>query len=631
MDRDTSNQPTLTLPPGVMRPRSVTAEMAREVQRALSDEHELVRQMRERGDLSFQTLIALASTHFKVPQAVVMLSDQQHLWVEATAQPMPCQSEEDEDSLCHVTLRHNQLTVIEDTHADPLFSQHSITQGPDGVRFYAGAPLTLRGGTPVGVFCLLDTQPRHFGAQDREQLQHLAELAARELRQAGELLVMRRQLQDEAFFDPLTSLPRQALAHSRLQEALHAAFAEESGLVVMRLDLNQFTSVNEVLGRDTGDQILREVARRLRSNSPMGSMVARWQGDEFIIVTSAVQSGEAAAPLARRLLGAISDEPFVCQSTTHHLTAALGASVFPGDAKDADTLMDRASMALREARTSSDNHFLFYDQLRNRDLHDELFLWNELHSALKKQEFWMAYQPKVDLVTGQICGAEALIRWNHPQHGFISPGRFIPVAEQTGLISELGRWTLRRVCQQLHQWRSQGAQVVPVAVNIASAQLQEPGFVQHILDLLQEFKLERSLLALELTERTLVEDTQTASQVIDELSRHGVTCSIDDFGTGYSSLSYLAGLPLHALKVDRSFVSKIGSDERAGSIVEAIIGMSHSLGLRVIAEGVETQEELDFLRRCGCDSFQGYFFSKPVPSDDFIAQIHDQHRLEISA
>jgi diguanylate cyclase (GGDEF)-like protein len=627
MSHSTTEHPTLSLAPGRgLTPRSATAEVARQVQRVLSHEHTLLRLLREREDLELGHLVSLAARLFDVPLAFIALVDEQQLWVLHTTLDIP-RSVALEGTFCEEVFSRDELCVVHDALESPRFRDH-VAVAQHGVRFYAGAPLRLHSGAPVGTLGLMAYEPRELTEERREWLALLAEQANCALRQSAELIVMRRQLQEEAFFDALTHLPKQALAREQLQEALRALEGSGRALMVLRLDLNQFTSVNEVLGRQTGDQILREVARRLRAALPASATVARWQGDEFLVVTHATAEPEVTASLAQRLLRAITEAPFVCGDTTHYLTASGGASVYPGDGGDADTLLDRASMALREARSSADNHLQFYSQLRNRDLHDQLFLWNELHAALQRGEFWMAYQPKVDLGTGAICGAEALIRWNHPRHGFISPARFIPVAEETGLIGELGLWTLRRTCAQLRQWLDEGLSPVPVAVNIANAQLQAPGFAQQVLALLDEFQLDSHLLELELTERTLVADTQNAAAVIAELNQRGVTCSIDDFGTGYSSLSYLAGLPLHALKVDRSFVSRIGQDERAAGIVEAIIAMSHSLGLQVIAEGVETQQELDFLRRCRCDAFQGYLFCKPVPSDDFGQRLRRGDHLQ---
>ena len=420
----------------------------------------------------------------------------------------------------------------------------------------------------------------------------------------------------QAQHDALTGLPNRSLFQERLNQALtHARYAAVTSAVLF-LDLDNFKHINDSLGHAVGDQLLIEVARRLRENSRSEDAIARMGGDEFILLVQNLPDEQDIVRLAQKILENLTS-PYQIGERTFYLSASIGISLFPRDAMDTESLIANADAAMYRAKSRGRNTYDFYSVELTTTSMKRMQLEVELREAVKHGLLDVHYQPLIDLPSGIVIGAEALARWTHSEHGAISPQDFIPVAEESGLIVEIGEWIMRRALQQAKIWIDAGMPLRRMAVNVSAIQLQRSDFVSSIKQILNETGLPAQNFELELTESVIMDQ---ADQVIDTLlalSEIGVTLAIDDFGTGHSSLAYLKRLPLDKLKIDRSFVHDLPDDEEDVAITGAIIALSSSLGLRVTAEGVETREQKDFLQRLGCDEAQGYYFSRPVPAQDF--------------
>ncbi len=429
-----------------------------------------------------------------------------------------------------------------------------------------------------------------------------------------------------AYYDVLTGLPNRTLLHDRLEQMLAAAHRDTHQFALMFIDLDRFKYVNDSMGHATGDKLLQTVAQRLLKCVREGDTVSRIGGDEFIVLLRETDA-EGAAHVAGKILDAL---VVACdiEGTQISTYASIGISIYPDHANDANTLIKNADLAMYRAKDGGRNNFQFYSPEMNQRA-DRLFsMEKDLRLALEREEFVLYYQPQLDWASGKVCGAEALLRWKHPEKGFISPAEFIPVAEETGQIIELGEWVLRTACAQLSAWRQQGMPVFPISVNFSIRQLRQPDLAQMVAAVLEEMRLQPNDLELELTEGIMMDDTEEAMTFLTQMHELGVRLSIDDFGTGFSSLSYLKNLPLDRLKIDQSFVRDIETDVSDAAIVHSIISLGHRLKLSVIAEGVESLEQLDFLRVRGCDEMQGYYFSRPLPVDEFMCFINSHSKVE---
>ena len=429
-----------------------------------------------------------------------------------------------------------------------------------------------------------------------------------------------------AYYDVLTNLPNRTLLHDRLDQMLAAAHRDNHKFALMFIDLDRFKYVNDSMGHATGDKLLQTVAQRLLECVREGDTVSRIGGDEFVVLLRETIA-EGAAHVAGKILNSL---VVACDIEGMQIStyASIGISIYPDDANDADTLIKNADLAMYRAKDEGRNNFQFYTPEMNLRA-DRLFsMEKDLRLALERKEFSLYYQPQVDWASGTVCGAEALLRWKHPEKGFIPPSEFIPVAEETGQIIDIGEWVLRTACAQLSIWRQQGMPVFPVSVNLSIRQLRQPDLAQIVESLLEEMGLQPNDIELELTEGIMMDDTPAAMTFLTQMHELGVRLSIDDFGTGFSSLSYLKNLPLDRLKIDQSFVRDIGTDVSDAAIVHSIISLGHRLKLSVIAEGVESLEQLDFLRVRGCDEIQGYYFSRPLPVDEFVSFIKSRSKRD---
>ncbi|OYY93886.1 MAG: GGDEF domain-containing protein [Hydrogenophilales bacterium 28-61-23] len=428
------------------------------------------------------------------------------------------------------------------------------------------------------------------------------------------------ELEYQASHDSLTGLPNRALLVDRLKQTIHAARRDGRVVAVAFVDLDHFKLINDSLGHHVGDRLLLDMAERLRACVRSQDTVARQGGDEFVLILADQPDEAGVTMLIRRVLEAVA-QPWAAEHGEYSISCSIGVSLFPRDGKGAEALLKCADLAMFKAKDIGRNTFQFFTPELNGAMIDRLEVANGLRRGLERNEFLLHYQPRVDLASGRIVGAEALIRWQRPDQALTPPGQFIPVAEETGLIVPIGAWALREACAQNIAWQAMGLPPIVVSVNLSPIQFRRAGLVAEVANTLRETGLEARWLELELTESFIMQDAERINQAMAGLKALGVEIAVDDFGTGYSSLSYLKRFPVDRLKIDKSFVQDVNHDPDDAAIARAIISLGHSLNLRVVAEGVETEAQLEFMRAHGCDEIQGYFFSRPVLATEFEAML----------
>lgn len=440
----------------------------------------------------------------------------------------------------------------------------------------------------------------------------------------SEVKLAEERLLRQTYYDTLTDLPNRTLFTQRLQQEVTArrANAASGGIGLLLLDLDRFKVINESIGHEHGDNLLRQVAHRLRRTLREADTIARIGGDEFALLIPDLPDAEHAAPLAHKLIEALR-EPFIVNAHQLHVSGSIGITLHPADAADAETLMKNVDVALYHAKALGGGRFEFFTHDRHGMALERLHMEIGLRVAMERNELKLVYQPQRHIFSGEIAGVEALVRWHEPKLGMVSPGEFIPLAEESGLIVLIGEWILRQACAQAQQWLAAGFPT-RVAVNVSPRQFHDGDLANLVAAVLQECRLPAHLLELELTESILMQNIEQTLAILDRLHAMGVKIAIDDFGTGYSSLSYLKRLPIDVLKIDQSFVRDIADDPDDRAIVSAIIGLAHSLQMDVIAEGVETEAQLAYLRERQCGIMQGYLFSRPVGSDEVLRLLKTQ-------
>jgi diguanylate cyclase (GGDEF)-like protein/PAS domain S-box-containing protein len=434
---------------------------------------------------------------------------------------------------------------------------------------------------------------------------------------------MALQIAHSAEHDFLTGLPNRMLLNDRLTQAITMALRHLKKVAVLFLDLDGFKHINDSLGHPTGDKLLQSIAKRLVECVRGSDTVSRQGGDEFVVLLSEVERSEDTAITARRMLQSVAEAHSIDQHDLH-VTTSIGVSVYPDDGLDAETLIKNADTAMYQAKENGRQSYQFFKPAMNVRAVERQAIEESLRRALEREEFAVHYQPIINLKTGEITGAEALLRWTHPSRGPVPPAKFIPIAEDCGLILPIGKWVLREACRQARTWVDAGLTLTTMAVNISAMEFRNENFLPDVFAILKETDLDPSALELELTESVLMKHAESTEVILKTLRARGVQLAVDDFGTGYSSLSYLRKFPINALKIDQSFVRQITTTPDETTIVTAVISMGQSLKLRVVAEGVETQEELAFLQAHHCDEAQGYFFSRPVLPHEFAILLQTQ-------
>ncbi len=464
---------------------------------------------------------------------------------------------------------------------------------------------------------------RQLNVNLEKQASELSSANALLEQQVQERIRSEKRVQYLAYHDSLTDLPNRGMFSTLLNHGISLAHRHNNGLAVLFLDLDRFKNINDTLGHEAGDALLQEVGKRLRLCLRASDTVARLGGDEFVILLETLDRKELVAVVAQKMLTAIV-QPFILLGQEFHVTASIGIGIYPQDGQDEQSLMKNADIAMYQAKTVGKNNYQFYSAQLNANSLERLALESGLRRALEYNEFELHYQPKIDLRTGRITGMEALLRWRHPELGIVAPGKFIQIAEETGLICPIGRWVLKTACMQNKVWQEQGLPRLSMAVNLSARQFSDENLLSDITSILKEAGMEATFLELEITESMLMLDTKKTMKVLTALSKMGIKLALDDFGTGYSSLANLKQFPIDTIKVDRSFIRGISTGGEDNAITAAIIAMGRTLSKTVIAEGVETEEQRDFLRVHACDEFQGFYFSKAVPADQFAELLKAQ-------
>jgi diguanylate cyclase (GGDEF)-like protein len=452
-----------------------------------------------------------------------------------------------------------------------------------------------------------------------------ARLEARTAVLADSLSLANQELTHLALHDTLTGLPNRTLLADRIQQAMQLVAEQGGCFALMFIDLDGFKPVNDAFGHHMGDQLLREVGLRLREDLRSQDTLARIGGDEFVLLVQLSQPDDALR-LAERQVGLI-NQSFRVAEHDLNISASVGIALFPGNGATPQELLMNADAAMYHAKSMGKNGYSFFDVSMNTNARRQLQLLQDLRNAVDQQQLRLYYQPKFDALSGRAVGAEALLRWEHPQHGLLLPDKFIELAEKTGVIIAIGDWVLNEACRQMQVWFAQGYRDWRIAVNLSALQFCHAGLVTSVANALQRHQLPANSLTLEITETTAMSDADASMTVLQELSEMGVDLSIDDFGTGYSSLMYLKRLPANELKIDRGFVRDLEHDSDDAAIVSAIVALGQALGLRIVAEGVETDMQQDFLTRLGCDSLQGYHLGHPLPPDTFMSAIVAKEQL----
>lgn len=435
----------------------------------------------------------------------------------------------------------------------------------------------------------------------------------------------------QAYHDLLTGLPNRALFQDRLSQAIHQAKRDHTRLAVMFIDLDKFKFVNDSLGHVAGDKLLKALATRLRSCLREVDTLARMGGDEFVLLLPHINETADATFIAEKILLAL-QRKFIIGEHEMFASVSIGIVLYPEDADTGDDLIKRADLAMYNAKGQGRNNYQFFNHAMDTQATGHLALVHDLRNALERNEFEVHYHPQVDIPSGRIVGLEALLRWNHPIHGRLSPASFIQLAEETSIICPIGEWVLRTVCGHASGWRAAGLPPVRIAVNVSPQQIQRPNFSDQFLGLLEAHQMDPTLICIEITEGTIMKDVENTIPRLGKLRDQGVEIALDDFGTGYSSLSYLNKLPIHTLKVDQSFIRDMPHNAAHLSIVSAIVTIASGLGLRLVVEGVETKAQLDSLASIGCNEYQGFLFARPQPPEkmtELLRLHHSERRIEV--
>lgn len=578
----------------------------------------------------FDEITRLCAELLDMPIALVSLVDERRQWFKSRV-GLDARETSRAVSFCGHAINHSDTFIVEDATRDPRFADNPLVRGPWHLRFYAGVPLTLTGGEAVGTLCVIDRVPRQLGALQKTLLEVLARKIVTELelrQRVGALeeeIAHRRDMEVRimhlATRDPLTGLPNRAALIDRLRQGIKVAERDGHMLAFFFLDLDRFKLINDTLGHPVGDGLLQRVGKRLTELLRDSDTIARLGGDEFAVILPKVGSVEDAQSVGGKILEVLR-EPMQIGGHLLRADCGVGLALYPVHGDSDELLIRHADLALYEAKRSGVHQWRMFEPAMNDAAVRRVTLEGELRDALAGNELALHYQPQVSLENGHLTGMEVLVRWRHPQRGLLSPTQFISLAEETGLIWELGRQVMETACAQWAAWRAKGIRVPRLAVNVSPAQLR-PELVGQVRDCMIRHGIGEGVLELEITESALTADGPQVLKLLNTLTDMGVGIAVDDFGVGYSSLALLRRLPLGCLKVDKSFIDEMTTSHQDITIVEAVLRMGHGLGLRTVAEGVETPEQRDALRMLGCQYAQGYLISRPLSAADFEVWLAD--------
>lgn len=433
--------------------------------------------------------------------------------------------------------------------------------------------------------------------------------------------VQEEQIKTLAYFDTVTKLPNRSMFYKKMIDILIKSRSEKQSGLVLYMDIDNFKIINDTFGHDFGDLLLREVAKRLQKLETRPRSLFRISGDEYIIVLQ--DYNENSPERIANKIQEVMSVPFIIDQNEIQISMSIGLVVYPKDALDVDELLRKADLAMYKAKELGKNQYKLYETSLEDEITDRLLLENHLRYALGRGEFVLNYQPQIDTTSGEVIGFEALIRWFSPEYGFVSPMKFIPIAEEMGLINKIGEWILREACEFSIKMNEKSNKKIVISINISPIQLNQDNFIEIVKKVISDTNVNPSIIGIEITETSLMETFEENSKKLEKLRELGVKVSLDDFGTGYSSLNYLLRLPIHIIKIDRSFILNMTTDKRGIKIIESIINLAHNMGLDVVAEGVETSEQLEILKSLNCDIIQGYIFGKPLAEDDSILYIEE--------
>jgi diguanylate cyclase (GGDEF)-like protein/PAS domain S-box-containing protein len=515
-----------------------------------------------------------------------------------------------------------ESVVVVDVMSDPLSQDYRGLALAYGLRSAWSTPILTHRGAVVGVFAMYAKEPR----QPTEAEIGVVNVATRIAGIAIERKLAEERIEFMANHDALTGLPNRALLNDRLSQAILHAQRDDRWVSVLFVDLDNFKYINDSLGHNAGDELLRTIAKRMLDCVRATDTVVRLGGDEFVVLLADQPKSASAISLVVEKLQSAIAEPICVDGHDLRVTSSLGVATYPHDGGDATTLLANADAAMYRAKEVGRDNFQFYTAELNTKVHEKFLLQEELRNAIARSEFVLHYQPQVDLRTGRVFAVEALVRWNNPKLGIVAPNKFIPTAEETGLIVPIGDWVLQEACRQNKAWQDAGLPPMVVCVNVSARQFREKTLIDRVLGALNSTGLEPRYLELELTESLIMQDVASSVATMKDLQSLGIQLSIDDFGTGYSSLSALKTFPVTRLKIDKSFVDGLLADDNDRAVAGAVVSLGQTLNLRVIAEGVETDAQAEFLRSINCDEMQGYLFSKPLPAQDIEAMLRATER-----